>query len=126
MLRVFEAQRGRSPSARCVMKKAGEKSKASMVRDALRSGPKTREQVHEAVPGVSRSAINSALLDMCNVGAVESDEGLFRLHRSISSEADYRRYMLAVRRSRAAVAKPVKPDLSVALQVNEAIRGWPA
>ena len=104
------------------MKAAGMQSKASLVRAALLDGPKEREHIHALVRAVHRNAINSALLDMANAGAVESEGNLFWLHYSITSEADYRQYMRAARTARHAdpAAKPVRHEIEVARAVRAA------
>lgn len=107
------------------MKKTGEKSKASIIRDALRDGPKTREQLHAIFRVIHRNTINSALLDMCKAGAVESDGGLFWLHHSIVSEKDYARFMRALRRPPEPVpAAPEIPGMVVGAAVDAALRAW--
>ena len=107
------------------MKKAGEKSKASQVRDALRDGPKTREQLHALVRSIHRNTINAALLDMCNAGAVESDGGLFWLHHSIATEKDYARFMRARRRPPEPVpAAHESAAMAACAAVDAALRAW--
>jgi hypothetical protein len=106
-------------------KKACEKSKASQVRDALRDGPKTRDQLHALVRSIHRNTINSALLDMCNAGAVESDGGLFWLHHSIVTEKDYMWFMRALRRPPEPVPDaPEIPGMVVGAAVDAALRAW--
>lgn len=107
------------------MKKSGEKSKASQVRDALRDGPKTREQLHALVRSIHRNTINAALLDMCNAGAVESGDGLFWLHDSIITETDYMRFMRALRRPPEPVPPPTgRQDVVIGAVVDSAMRAW--
>ena len=108
------------------MKAAGEKSKASQVRAALFDGPKARETIHKLVPAVHRNAINSALLDMQNCGAVDLHDGLYRMHYAIRKEADYRQYMRDARTARHVdpAAKPVRHEIEVARVVDAALRRW--
>lgn len=107
------------------MKKAGEKSKASRVRAALRDGPKTRVQLHALVRVVHRNSVNAALLDMCNAGAVESEGGLYWLHHSIATEEDYARFMRAMRRPPEPVPPPTgRQDVVIGAVVDAALRAW--
>ena len=107
------------------MKKAGEKSKASQIRDALRDGPKTREQLHALVRSIHRNTINAALLDMRTAGAVESGDGLFWLHHSIATEKDYMRFMRALRRPPEPVPPPTgRQDVVIGAAVDAALRTW--
>ena len=108
------------------MKAAGMQNKASLVRAALLDGPKEREHIHAIVRAVHRNAINSALLDMANAGAVESEGNLFWLHYSITSEADYRQFMRDARTARHVdpAAKPVRHEIEVARVVDAALRRW--
>ena len=108
------------------MKAPGEKSKARQVRDALCTGPKGREQLHSLIPSVHRNAINSALLDMQNAGAIETDGVLYWLHHSVKTEADYRAFMRDIRRmTRGEPA--INPDpfaAGRAAAVNAALLAW--
>ena len=104
----------------------GERSKAGRVRAALMGGPRPREQIHAEVLSVHRNAVNSAILDMANSGAIESDGDTYRLHHSIHSEDDYRKFMREARyRRRAdAPAKTDRQDVARGAVVDAALRAW--
>ena len=94
------------------------------VREALREGPQTREQVRKLAPSCDAGAIRKSLENMLASGAVEFDGERYALNPDIHTEEDYREFLRVVRRESVRVRGNPPPSFNAlrAAQVGDVLR----
>lgn len=91
------------------------------VRQALRLGATTREEVHAANPAVGKCDLNRALRRMLKTGVITGTEGSYALAPHAEDEGEYQR---ALARLRVVPKAPTVADWHLAVAVNQALLGW--
>ena len=92
------------------------------VRDVLRAGPRTRQELRQAFPDEPAVNIRKAVERMILIGMITVEDGILRLSDTVPDEEYYSNYRTLPKKAPLKEDRPWIEPRSV--EIDQVLRGW--